>query len=123
MAVDPLVQEYLGESNIYKPLAGILLPLNYTNTKSKKFYNRFWVKDQFYKAGGPVFIYYTGESNGEDSFWSISSRKDVKDNKLTFFEMLLKNFNGIGILIEHRYYGKSIPEGVNIQDRRDADFK
>ncbi|KAH8765610.1 serine carboxypeptidase S28-domain-containing protein [Hyaloscypha finlandica] len=133
-AVDPPVQEYLRESNICKPPAGsqpenippvegILLPLNHSDTKSKKFCNRFWVKDQFYKAGGPVFIYHAGESEGEKSFWSIGSRKDAEDYQLTFFEMLLKNFNGMGILMEHRYYGKSIPEGVNIQDRRDADFK
>lgn len=132
--IDSPVQNYLGENKGCPPTGseqpanappaeGILLPLNHSDPKSKKFCNRFWVKDRFYKNGGPVFLYHVGESNGDDSLSFVSSGKDTTDENLSFFEMLLKNFNGMGIVMEHRYYGKSIPEGVNIQNRSDVDFQ
>ena len=128
------VQVYLGESKDcpptgekqpadVPPVEGILLPLNHSEPTGKQFCNRFWVKDQFYKDGGPVFLYHAGENKGEDSFWHIGSGKKTSDRDLSFLEMLLKNFNGMGVLMEHRYYGKSLPEGINILKRSDVDFR
>ena len=131
------VQVYLGGSKGCPPtgreedeqfanvpsVEGILLPLNSSDPTSKQFCNRFRVRDQFYKAGGPVFLYRAGENKGEESLGYIASKNGTADENLTFFEMMLKNFNGMGVLTEHRYYGKSIPEGANILKRSDVDFR
>jgi len=59
--------------------------------------NRYWVNDEFYKKGGPVFIYDVGEADAESSAYSILG------NSTSFFAELLAEFNGMGIVWEHRF--------------------
>lgn len=61
---------------------------------------RYWFDAQFYKPGGPVFVLAGGETSGED--------------RLPFLEQgivyeVTKATGGLGVILEHRYYGTSYP--------------
>ena len=64
------------------------------------FKQRYWFSKRHYKKGGPVFILDSGEVIGEE-------RLPFLDTGI--LEILSKATNGIGVILEHRYYGKSIP--------------
>lgn len=59
---------------------------------------RYWFDDRFYKEGGPVIVLAAGETGGE--------------GRLTFLQkgivaILAEATNGMGVILEHRYYGGS----------------
>lgn len=61
---------------------------------------RYWADTSHYKKGGPVIILHSGEFNSE--------------GRLPFLEygiasILTKATGGVGIVLEHRYYGTSWP--------------
>ncbi|KAI9896956.1 hypothetical protein N3K66_007978 [Trichothecium roseum] len=61
---------------------------------------RYWFDAQFYEPGGPVFVLSGGETSGAD--------------RLPFLEKgivyeIAKATKGLGVILEHRYYGSSIP--------------
>ncbi|KAH9901780.1 peptidase S28 [Xylariomycetidae sp. FL2044] len=61
---------------------------------------RYWFDAQYYKSGGPVIVLSGGETDGAD--------------RLPFLEkgivyQLAKATGGLGVILEHRYYGDSIP--------------
>ncbi|KAK8030388.1 extracellular serine carboxypeptidase [Apiospora arundinis] len=68
---------------------------------SDGFYNmRYWFDAQNYKPGGPVIVLCAGETSGV--------------GRLPFLEkgivaQLTQATNGIGVILEHRYYGESWP--------------
>lgn len=68
---------------------------------SDGFYNmRYWFDAQYHKPGGPVIVLCAGETSGAD--------------RLPFLEkgivaQLAQATNGIGVILEHRYYGESWP--------------
>ncbi|KDE05232.1 hypothetical protein MVLG_04367 [Microbotryum lychnidis-dioicae p1A1 Lamole] len=68
--------------------------------KGQTFKQRYWMNAKHYKRGGPVFLLDAGETNGKERFpfW----RQGI-------LEILSKAHNGIGIILEHRYYGESFP--------------
>ena len=66
------------------------------NTRTWK--QRYFVNDEFYKTGGPVFLMIGGE--GE-----ISEKWMKKGAWMKY----AKQFNAICFQVEHRYYGKSHP--------------
>ncbi|KDE05230.1 hypothetical protein MVLG_04366 [Microbotryum lychnidis-dioicae p1A1 Lamole] len=68
--------------------------------EKETFKQRYWFNAEHYKPGGPVFLLDGGETNGEDRFPFL--RQGV-------LEILSKAHNGIGIILEHRYYGESFP--------------
>jgi hypothetical protein len=103
--------------------SGFKLPLNHSDLKSDTFCNRYWLQTEFYKVGGPVFILHAGEDRGEKSLGYIKGKKNTKDKDLSVFETFLKAFNGLGVVMEHRYYGGSVPKGVKIKDKKDVDFR
>ncbi|KAF2708076.1 peptidase S28 [Pleomassaria siparia CBS 279.74] len=72
------------------------------------FYNRFWVAERAYKPGGPVFIYDIGEANAEP--YALSRLQ----NETSFFKQIVDKYNGVGIVWEHRYYGNSTPEPIDL---------
>ena len=61
---------------------------------------RYWFDDQFYQPGGPVFVIAAGETDGDDRF-PFLSQGIVRD--------LAQKYHGIGVILEHRYYGSSYP--------------
>jgi hypothetical protein len=64
--------------------------------QSGTFLNRFWVRDDAYKPGAPIFLFDVGEQSayGMDSI--------LLDEKHIFKPMVDK-YNGIGIVWEHRF--------------------
>lgn len=66
------------------------------NTRTWK--QRYFVNDQFYKPGGPVFLMIGGEG-------AISEKWMTKGAWMKY----AKQFNAICFQVEHRYYGKSHP--------------
>lgn len=85
----------------------VLLPIEHNNRTSPKFANRFFVKADWYEPGGPVFLYDGGEGAASTEY--IQKSKRTPFESLSFFEKFLKNHKGLGIVWEHRYYGKSLP--------------
>ncbi|KAG0136168.1 serine carboxypeptidase S28-domain-containing protein [Tuber indicum] len=86
--------------------AGVLaetvkLPLDHFGNHPGTFENRYWVLEEFYQPGNPVFIYDAGEGNAEPSV------QDRLVHSASFFRQIVQEFNGIGIVWEHRYYGAS----------------
>ncbi|KAF2010539.1 hypothetical protein BU24DRAFT_444449 [Aaosphaeria arxii CBS 175.79] len=72
------------------------------------FNNRFWVAEAAYKPGGPVFIYDAGEAN------AANNALFRLQNETSFFKQLVDKYNGVGIVWEHRYYGNSTPEPIDL---------
>lgn len=75
-------------------------PLDHFSDDPHTFMQRYWFNAHHYKKGGPVFVLDGGETSGE--------------NRLPFLrtgilEILPKATNGLGVVLEHRYYGQSIP--------------
>lgn len=72
----------------------------YAPHSSGTFNNRYWFDDTYYKPGGPVFLIITGESNGD-------YRLPILQNGIAY--QFNKAFGGLGVVIEHRYFGRSQP--------------
>lgn len=78
------------------------------------FFNRYWVAESGYKAGGPVFVYDVGEANAQPG------ALNRLQNETSFFKQIVDQFGGIGIVWEHRFYGNSTPEPININTPPEA---
>lgn len=61
---------------------------------------RYWLDATYYKPGGPVFCLDGGETSGED-------RLPFLDHGI--LKLLSQATNGLSIVLEHRYYGTSMP--------------
>ncbi|KAI5815148.1 serine peptidase, family S28 [Pyronema omphalodes] len=86
----------------------VSLPIDHDDPSVGNFSNRYWVVDEFYEPGGPIFTFDTGESNGGDAYLGYMTRNT------TFFYKYLQEFKGLGIVWEHRYYGQSKPFEVTL---------
>ncbi|KAM0813435.1 putative Extracellular serine carboxypeptidase [Seiridium cardinale] len=64
------------------------------------FDNRYWFDAQYYKPGGPVIVLASGETSGTDRFPYLQKGVVAQIANAT---------NGIGVILEHRYYGSSWP--------------
>ncbi|KAI5848020.1 serine carboxypeptidase S28-domain-containing protein [Tricharina praecox] len=84
------------------------LPIDHSGEYPGNFSNRYWVMDGFYEPGGPVISFDTGESDGGHRYIGYLTVNE------TFFYQYLKEFKGMGIIWEHRYYGQSKPFPVNL---------
>jgi len=89
----------------------VSLPIDHFDPtkKSGTFNNRYWAASSAYKPGGPVFIYDVGEANASsNALFRIQ-------NSTSFFKQMVDQYNGIGIVWEHRFYGNSSPGGpINV---------
>jgi Serine carboxypeptidase S28 len=63
---------------------------------SPTFEQRYWVNSRHYKPGGPVIVIDSGETSGED-------RLPFLDTGIA--DILAKATKGLGVILEHRYYG------------------
>jgi hypothetical protein len=75
-------------------------PLDHFSGDNTTFLQRYWINTRHYNAtkGGPMFVLDGGETSGK--------------NRLPFLDtgimdILPKATGGIGVILEHRYYGKS----------------
>ncbi|KAF9554434.1 peptidase S28 [Agrocybe pediades] len=73
------------------------------------FNNRYWINATYYKPGGPVFLFDSGEQDAEP----LLPYYLQEYHGLSAVMRLAKRYNGLAILWEHRYYGKSLPFPVN----------
>ncbi|KAJ4290077.1 hypothetical protein N0V88_006583 [Collariella sp. IMI 366227] len=72
----------------------------YEPHSSESFPLRYWFDAQYYKKGGPVIVLQSGETSGV--------------GRLPFLQkgivaQLAQATHGLGVILEHRYYGKSYP--------------
>ncbi|KAF2434744.1 hypothetical protein EJ08DRAFT_428848 [Tothia fuscella] len=88
----------------------VTLPVDHFGIGSETFNNRFWVAESGYKPGGPVFIYDVGEANASSNAIHLQRLR----NNTSFFKQLVDQFNGIGIIWEHRFYGNSSPHNISL---------
>ncbi|RDW79113.1 putative extracelular serine carboxypeptidase [Aspergillus mulundensis] len=73
---------------------------------------RYWFDADHYEPGGPVFVIAAGETNGEDRFEFLSNG---------IVTQLAATYHGLGVILEHRYYGESYPfpgDDVSVEDLR-----
>ncbi|KAH8924703.1 peptidase S28 [Atractiella rhizophila] len=61
---------------------------------------RYWYNSTAYKPGGPVILFDIGEVEGSPSWVSYGT---------TVANALMDELGGLGIALEHRYYGSSVP--------------
>ncbi|KAL4892232.1 serine carboxypeptidase S28-domain-containing protein [Aspergillus ambiguus] len=94
--------------------AEIIYPAHYLSVPVDHFHNesryephsdehfplRYWFDAQYYRHGGPVFVIAAGETSGEDRFPFLSQG---------IVTQLAEKYHGIGVILEHRYYGESYP--------------
>ncbi|KAI0352085.1 peptidase S28 [Trametes cingulata] len=85
------------------------MPLDHFGNTKGTFKNRYWVNDTYYKPGGPVFLFDSGEQNAEP----LLPYYLQEYHGLSATMRLAKRYNGVAILWEHRYYGDSLPFPVN----------
>ncbi|BGP26294.1 extracelular serine carboxypeptidase [Rhodotorula toruloides] len=69
-------------------------------TPGETWQQRYWFDATFYKPGGPVFLLDAGETDGEGRLPFLSQG---------ILRILSEATGGLGIVFEHRYYGKSFP--------------
>jgi hypothetical protein len=69
--------------------------VNHMDTRT--FAQRYWYSDDFWNNDGPIFLYICAEARG-----GFPAEK-------SFFMELVQRYKGIGVALEHRYYGNSIP--------------
>lgn len=72
------------------------LPIDHDNSSAGTYQNRFWANTDHYKPGGPVFVYDVGEAS------ALDSAQFFLGNSSSFFQGILQEFNGVGLVWEHR---------------------
>lgn len=70
------------------------------NGGSKEWHQRYWFDATFYKPGGPVYLLDGGETSGEDRIPFLETG---------ILRILAEATGGLGVILEHRYYGESFP--------------
>ena len=71
-------------------------PLDHFTKTGFTWQQRYWVSDRHYKPGGPVIVFEAGEGPGDE-------RMPILDTGIV--NILANATNGLGIVLEHRYYG------------------
>lgn len=89
------------------PVYNISVPVDHFFNESKyephtdeTFELRYWFNPAHYEPGGPVIVILAGETSGEDRIPFI---QDGIGN------ILAEATNGLSVVLEHRYYGESLP--------------
>ncbi|ESZ98251.1 hypothetical protein SBOR_1347 [Sclerotinia borealis F-4128] len=72
------------------------------------FKQRYIFDTTYYKPGGPVYLYIGGETNGENRISNLETG---------IIQILMEATNGLGIILENRYYGESWPFSTSTTDQ------
>lgn len=80
--------DHFPDSDRYKP---------HTNATFKQ---RYVFDSSYYKSGGPVFLYVGGETSLENRLGNLETG---------IIQILMNATGGLGVIIENRYYGDSLP--------------
>ncbi|KAF2032791.1 serine peptidase-like protein [Setomelanomma holmii] len=93
--------------NVLYPEHNISVPIDYFHNETRykphsngSFNLRYWFDTTYYKPGGPVFVLLGGETDGTDRLPFLQKGIVYQVAKAT---------GGLGVIMEHRYYGKSFP--------------
>ncbi|KAL9107533.1 MAG: hypothetical protein Q9187_008413, partial [Circinaria calcarea] len=62
------------------------------------FPQRYWIETSYYRPGGPVILLDAGETDGEERLHFLDTG---------IIKYLAEATSGVGIILQHRYYGKS----------------
>ena len=100
ISIQSAAQAAYPEYNLSVPIDHFHNDSKYEPHSDESFNLRYWFDAQFYEPGGPVFVLGAGETSGV--------------GRLPFLEKgivyeIAKATKGIGVILEHRYYGSSIP--------------
>ncbi|KAI4090135.1 MAG: hypothetical protein LQ344_004919 [Seirophora lacunosa] len=80
--------DYFHNETMYEPHSNGTFPL------------RYWFDASYYQDGGPVIVLQSGETDGTGRLPFL--QKGI-------IHLLAQATNGIGVILEHRYYGTSFP--------------
>ncbi|KAH7883989.1 peptidase S28 [Phlebopus sp. FC_14] len=96
------LSEYSDAPNTKFPDQYFTQPIDHFNASHGTFGQRYWVNKRHYVpgSGGPVIVLDGGETSGEN-------RIPFLDTGIV--DILAKATGGVGVVLEHRYYGKSMP--------------
>ncbi|KAI9686127.1 MAG: hypothetical protein M1820_010679 [Bogoriella megaspora] len=72
------------------------------------FKQRYVYDSTYYKPGGPVYLYIGGETSAESRFSNLVTG---------LIQILMQETNGLGIILENRYYGQSYPFNTSTTDQ------
>ncbi|KAF4635431.1 hypothetical protein G7Y89_g2660 [Cudoniella acicularis] len=72
----------------------------YTPHVNGTFKQRYFFDSTYYKPGGPVYLYISGETAGTNRFSNLQTG---------IIQILMQATNGLGVILEDRYYGQSFP--------------
>ncbi|CAK7228507.1 hypothetical protein SCUCBS95973_006904 [Sporothrix curviconia] len=77
-------------------------PVDHNDPSKGTFSNRFWFNTQYWKGpGSPVFLFMPGESDASDYLGYLYNS--------TIPGLYAEVFGGLVVIIEHRYWGESLP--------------
>lgn len=71
------------------------------------FKQRYYFDSSYYKPGGPVYLYISGETSGPSRFSNLQTG---------IIQILMQATNGLGVILENRYYGESYPFKTSTTD-------
>jgi hypothetical protein len=74
---------------------------HFNSSDTRTFQNRYWFNASFYQEGGPVFWFDSGEQNAQPL---VPYFLDEVAGPSAIMA-LARRFNGLALLVEHRYYG------------------
>ncbi|KAI0005684.1 peptidase S28 [Xylariaceae sp. FL0662B] len=94
------IQALYPEYNLSTPIDHFHNDSLYEPHSDGTFNLRYWFNAQFYKPGGPIIVLASGETSGVD-------RLPFLQKGIVY--QLAKATGGLGVILEHRYYGTSIP--------------
>lgn len=84
------------------PAYTISIPIDHYNKSDTRTYlNRYWINTTYYKPGGPVFYFDSGEQNAHPLVPYFLAEAAGPSSVMT----LARRFNGMAIIFEHRFYG------------------
>ncbi|KAI8393405.1 peptidase S28 [Radiomyces spectabilis] len=75
-------------------------PIDHFNRHSVSFQQRYWANTDWYQEGAPVILYNAGEGPADERAAFVTNSS---------MALLARQLHGIVIVIEHRFYGKSMP--------------
>ncbi|THY23412.1 hypothetical protein D6D01_05978 [Aureobasidium pullulans] len=104
--------------NVTYPALTLEIPVDHFNGSDKRTYNnRYWINDEHYKAGGPVFYFDSGEQDAHPLVPYFLHEIAGPSSLMA----LARRFNGIAVVFEHRFYGRSFPLPISTTSGRAVD--